>query len=166
MTKRLDLTNKVFGRLEVLTYAETRKARARWLCRCICGEVKIIDGGSLRDGRIKSCGCARLEVLRAGLKPRHGKYRTPTWNSWQAMLRRCYTPTNSDFHIYGGHGVVVCDRWNPAKGGSFENFLADMGERPEGKTLDKDKLGDGMLYSPETCCWLTPKEQARFMHKR
>ena len=76
------------------------------------------------------------------------------------MLDRCRrNPNHRDYKWYAGKGVKVCDRWDPAKGGSFENFLADMGERPDGKSLDKDRLGDGMLYSPETCCWLTPKEQ-------
>jgi hypothetical protein len=77
------------------------------------------------------------------------------------MQRRCHDPKNKDFHLYGGRGVRVCDEWNLQAGGSFENFLADMGERPEGTTLDKDKLGGNgcLLYSPETCCWLTPQEQ-------
>ena len=78
------------------------------------------------------------------------------------MIQRCYHPSQNCFARYGGRGVRVCDRWNPKAGGCFENFLADMGEPPSARhTLDKDKLGDGMLYSPETCCWLTPEEQAR-----
>ena len=77
------------------------------------------------------------------------------------MIARCNTPTHHAYSFYGGRGVVVCDRWDPAKGGSFENFLSDMGERPEGMSIDKDIKGDGMLYSKETCCWATPSEQAR-----
>ena len=78
------------------------------------------------------------------------------------MLRRCNEKTNHAFYLYGGRGVTVCDRWDPAKGGCFENFLADMGERPEGTSIDKDKLGNGMLYSPGTCCWLTQAEQVLY----
>ena len=76
------------------------------------------------------------------------------------MVQRCTDPNKDKWKYYGGRGVSICDRWNPKKGGNFENFLADMGERPEGTSIDKDKLGDGMLYSPETCCWLTKAEQS------
>ena len=80
------------------------------------------------------------------------------------MIGRCCRPTSTSYSRYGARGVKICARWNPAEGGSFINFLADMGERPVGRTLDKDMLGDGMLYSPETCCWATKAEQSR--HKR
>jgi hypothetical protein len=84
------------------------------------------------------------------------------------MLRRCKDPKNKDYHNYGGRGVTVCQRWDPQAGGSFENFLSDLGERPEGTTLDKDKLGGigCLIYSPETCSWLTPKEQAAHTRPR
>jgi hypothetical protein len=68
-------------------------------------------------------------------------------------------PTKDGFEYYGGRGIVVCDRWNPKAGGAFEHFLADMGERPDGYTLDrKDPDGD---YEPANCRWATPVEQAR-----
>ena len=80
---------------------------------------------------------------------------------WKNMLARCTYANHPAWKDYGGRGVKVCDRWNPKAGGSFENFLADMGLKPNGLTLDKDKLG-GKIYSPETCCWLTPKEQVQY----
>jgi hypothetical protein len=89
---------------------------------------------------------------------------TPTYRTWHGMLSRCYCSTNNSYASYGGRGVRVCDRWNPAAGGSFANFLADMGERPADRSLDKDIRGSGLLYSPEACCWATKAEQAR--HKR
>ena len=88
----------------------------------------------------------------------------PAYHRWRAMVDRCTNPKCHAWEWYGGSGVQVCDRWNPSKGGSFENFYADMGDQPKGKWLDKDKLGDGKLYSPETCCWLTPREQMK--HRR
>lgn len=78
---------------------------------------------------------------------------SPTYRSWQAMLRRCLTPTNHVYKHYGGRGIKVCERWL-----KFENFLVDMGERPEGKTLDRwpDKNGN---YEPGNCRWATQQEQ-------
>lgn len=167
MRKRLDLTGQRFGKLKAVDDVGSKSSRRIWLCQCDCGEITFVIGQHLKSGKTQSCGCLKVEQGRKnGLaRKRHGMYKTATWNSWQAMLSRCQKKSDKEFHNYGGRGVKVCDRWHPKKGGSFENFLADMGKRPEGKTLDKDKLGDGMLYSPKTCCWLTPKEQAQHRRK-
>jgi hypothetical protein len=94
---------------------------------------------------------------------KHGLIDTKEYASWKSMIQRCCNPSNKAFPQYGGKGVQICDRWDPQKGGSFENFYADMGDKPTSKhELDKDKLGDGMLYSPETCCWMTHWEQSRY----
>jgi hypothetical protein len=94
-----------------------------------------------------------------GMKPIHGAARrgkhTPEYRAWIDMNRRCYYPKCKDFKHYGGRQppIVVCDRWRH----SFENFLADVGPRPDGLALERKK-NDGN-YEPGNCEWATQKQQ-------
>ena len=78
---------------------------------------------------------------------------TRTFNTWLAMRQRCHDPKSTNYHKYGAKGVKVCARWRK----SFSAFLEDMGERPDGKTLDRKNGEKG--YYPDNCRWSTPKEQ-------
>lgn len=80
----------------------------------------------------------------------------PLYRTYTHMLNRCYSPTSQFYYRYGGRGITVCDRWRGIEG--FDNFLADMGERPEGLTLDRHNNEKG--YSPDNCRWADKYDQA------
>lgn len=152
MPKRQDLTGRDFHYWHVESYEGQSESRhALYRCKCKCGTVRIMKGILLTSGS-KSCGCWRRErATKHGHQAKHKK--SPTYISWMAMLARCYNVNHENYPSYGGRGVTVCERWRK----SFAAFLADMGQRPEGKTLDRiDPNGN---YEPGNCKWSTRFEQ-------
>lgn len=146
-----DLTGKRFGRWTVVSQAPKGKIPVRlWNCVCDCGNTQIIQTSTLNAGTSQSCGCLKAEKL-AAREQTHGMAGTPTYKSWQAMLTRTRDENNHQYPAYGGAGKGVCDRWNVREGGSFENFLEDMGLRPEGTSLDR--INGNLGYFPENCRW-------------
>lgn len=151
---KTDLTGKSFGRLTVTGEAPMRNKKIRrWNCQCPCGVVLEISHGHLTTGHTKSCGCLRTDML-VERSTVHGECGSPTWKIWIGMISRCYQESHTSFNRYGAVGVRVCDRWLE----SYKNFKEDMGEVPEGKSIER--VRGAKLYSPDNCVWATPKEQA------
>lgn len=154
-----DLTGQCSGRLSIQWPVGSEKhSSIRWLCLCECGNLAVVRGSYLVSQRTRSCGCLQREFT-ASLNFKHGlarqnkKLRHPLYTTWSNMIRRC----TSQHHNYGGRGIQVCDRWLSDSG--FQNFLADMGERPTPRhTLDRFPNNDGN-YEPDNCRWATAKEQ-------
>lgn len=121
-------------------------------CACGCGETVNIYRGvpsTYRRGHSN-----QFRTGEKGTRYVHGQSRTPTWYTWSNMVARCTKDYKPEYPYYGARGITVCERWL-----EFENFLADMGERPEGLTLDRIE-NDGN-YEPGNCRWATKSEQAR-----
>lgn len=155
MKRGVDISGHVFGSLTAIRpVIKSRNNTWKWLCRCVCGNEEVLFLTALRGGKKRSCKpClnARVSVE----KTTHGLTKSPTYLSWKSMKARCLNPKSPDWKYYGARGITVCDRWLE----SFENFLADMGVRPAGLTLDR-KENDGN-YEPGNCRWATSTEQAR-----
>ena len=144
----INITGQRFGHLVAVARQGTAPdGHVLWWCRCDCGKTKLIPGGSLRSGSTKSFGCYHSQQY-------HHRSKTPIWNCWKNMLQRCYNPKNPCYKNYGGRGIIVCDRWK-----EFVNFLADMGERPAGMSLDR--INNDGNYEPGNCRWATRKQQSQ-----
>lgn len=166
-----------YGRLTVLYEYDILNRNRRFMCRCDCGVEKPISAMNLlmKKEATVSCGCYKRDQTKAlANSPEniermrqlgYGKFvhghcaddsLTKTYNTWMAMRRRCGLIAADQYHLelYAERGIKVCERWQH----SFENFLEDMGLRPEGLTLDRiNNFGN---YTPENCRWATNKEQS------
>lgn len=153
-----DYTGHRFGRLLVVQYAGSvpqggkNHTGSAWLCVCDCGKERVVRRKCLTSGNTRSCGCLQREVTIKNTTT-HGLTGTRTWRIYRGILRRCFNSSSKAYHSYGGRGITVCPQWRS----SFEAFYKDMGECPDGYSIERiDVNGD---YEPQNCKWIPLDEQ-------
>lgn len=147
-----DLTGKKFGNLLVIEY----KNNGKWLCKCDCGNEKIIRGNNLKRGLTKSCGCYNKETTSNRFKT-HGLTKTRLYRIWHHIKERCYNSNNNAYKNYGGRGIKMCNEWLS----NFVNFYNWAISNGYNDDLTIDRINNNSNYEPKNCHWVNRTYQTR-----
>lgn len=162
--KNVELLGKRFGRLTVVAKVESLNYRSRFLCKCDCGNEKLVLGQNLLSGHVQSCGCLHSEKSKARIveynsainREIHGETRTRLYRIWEGIKTRCFKQTHKSYKDYGARGVTMCDEWC----NSFTAFRDWSLANGYNDKLSIDRIDVDGDYSPQNCRWVAPSVQA------
>ena len=173
MTRMIDMTGLICGRLTVIKRIPSDGNSARWLCQCECGNEIVVKGYDLRRGHTKSCGCYHTEVRRrvmSEVASSNTGERNPAYKHggsisgqkrlywiWAGMIRRCKTPTNKKYYCYGARGIRVCEEWT-SDFAAFREWALTHGYTAG---MSIERINTNGNYCPENCTWIPMQEQSR-----
>lgn len=160
MSAAIDLYGRKYGLLTVLERAEnTKNNKAKWLCKCDCGNITKVVAGQLRSGKTKSCGCyKRKQTAERNMasKTVHGLRYHPLYNVWCGIKKRCENQFSTAFRWYGGRGIGVCKEWM-----EFVPFYQWAIENGYEIGLQLDRIDNDGSYTPDNCRFVTCAENQR-----
>ncbi len=147
-------------KFKFLTIIEDLGTRNKGLRRvratCECGVIKDYYLSNIKNkNHTTSCGCQKKKIVKTA-NLTHGLTSHPLYKAWGAMKRRCYNSSASDYVRYGGRGVKVCDEWINDFRAYYDWAILNGWKR--GLNIDKDRKGRNLIYSPDTCSIVTPKD--------
>lgn len=158
MSKFIDMTGQIYGRLIVIEPAYKKDRTWYWKCQCKCGNTTVVNGNNLRHGITKSCGCYKHQrMIDANIK--HNGCYTRIYNIWRRMITRCY---DTNYHLYknhGGRGIIVCPEWKNKETGfiTFREWAYFNGYSDD---LTLDRINNDGNYEPSNCRWANYITQA------
>lgn len=150
--RAMDLTGHKYGMLTVIKMRGRRNGRTIADCLCECGTQACLGVHEIRQGNTRSCGCLFLKKVTD-----HGKYRSPEYSSWQAMIQRCRNPNSPAWPDYGGRGIKVHEEWTGP--GGFGRFYTYLGDKPT-RRHSLDRINNEGHYEPGNVRWATTHQQA------
>lgn len=146
-----DLSNKTFGYLTPLYVEKSKNKHIYWLCKCVCGNCRLLQTYQLTSGKVTSCGCMNEKTKKSAIIAQNQRMYTV----YSSMIARCYNPKSISYKYYGAKGIKVCSQWKR----SFKSFVDWSLQNGYNDCLSIDRIDNTKGYSPNNCRWVPLSEQ-------